>query len=344
MKALFIESHGGPEVLRVGDLPAPGAAAGQALVRVRACGLNHLDVWIRQGLPNLKLTFPHVLGSDAAGVVESVNGDGAEGVAPGARVVVYPGLSCGRCRACHSGQDDMCSKFHLMGEHVSGGCAELVAVPLRNLWVLPEAISFVQAACLPVAYVTAWHMVACRGRVEPDEWVLVTAAASGVSSAAIQIAKMYRARVIAAASSERKLTLAKELGADEVVDYSRPDWAREVKRITGGEGVQVILDHVGASKWEDYVRLLSKGGRIVICGASSGYDAKTDLRHVFFRRLSIIGSTMGSLSDFGRVVEAVAKGRIRPVIHKTLPLEQAREAHRVLEEKEVLGKVVIEIG
>ncbi|MBI2060247.1 MAG: zinc-binding dehydrogenase [Nitrospirae bacterium] len=361
MKAVLLNRHGGLDALEMGTLPEPRAEAGEAVVRVKACGLNHLDVWVRKGLPNLKLDYPHVLGSDIAGIVDDIKGspppfpqgskDGEwkgqvsppPGIAAGTRVVLFPGLTCGYCPPCISGQDDMCREFKLFGEHVSGGYTEKIKVPVRNLVAIPDTLSFVQAACIPVAYLTAWHMVVNRARVQPDEWVLVTAAASGVSTGAIQIAKIFGAQVIAAASSKEKLAKARELGADVLVDYSKPEWSREVKKITNRRGVDVILDHVGQSKWEDYIPILAKGGRLVICGASSGHEGKTDLRHVFFRRLSILGSTMGSSTEFRQLVDYVGRGRIKPVIYKTLPLEQAREAHRILEEREVIGKVVLEI-
>lgn len=343
MKAILLNRHGGLDVLEQGILPDPVAEWGEAVVRVKACGLNHLDVWVRKGLPNLKLKYPHVLGSDVAGVVEEIKGTPPSGVTVGSRVVLFPGIACGTCVRCLSGQDDLCPDFKLFGEHLPGGCREKMNVPIRTLVPIPESLSYVQAACLPVAYLTAWHMVANRARVQPDEWVLVTAAASGVSTGAIQVAKIFGAQVIAAASSDEKLAKAKELGADVLVDYSKPDWSREVKGITNRRGVDVILDHVGQSKWEDYIPILAKGGRLVICGASSGHEGKTDLRHVFFRRLSIIGSTMGSSSEFRQLVDYAGRGRIKPVIYKTLPLDQIREAHRILEEREVIGKVVLEV-
>lgn len=347
MKAVFINRHGGPDVLELGELPKPVPEAGEVLIRVRACGLNHLDIWIRRGLPNLKLTYPHVPGSDFAGHVEEIRPTAPNSFDPplavGDRVVAFPSISCGRCEACYSGRDDMCRRLKLMGEHIGGGCAQYVRVPLRNVFRLPDHVEFTQAAALPVAYVTAWHMLTTRGGLRRGEWVLVTAAGSGVSTGAIQMAKVLGAKVIAAASSGAKLAKARELGADFAVNYSEKDWSREVKKIAGEQGIGMIVDHVGESKWEDYIRILARGGRIVLCGASSGYDSRTDLRHVFFRRLSIIGSTMGTLAEFKQVLDMASDGSIRPVIHKVLPLSEAREAQRILEDREVIGKVVLEI-
>ena len=342
MRAVWMESRGGPEVLRYGEIAAPEVGAGQVRVAVKAVALNHLDVWVRKGVASPRLPLPHILGCDIAGVVEAV-GAGVQGVRPGDAVVINPGVSCGRCERCLSGQDNLCPEYQILGEHRWGGYAELVTVPVANLLPKPERLSWLEAAAIPLTFLTAWQMVVDKLQVRPGEDVLVMEAGSGVSVAAIQIAKLYGARVIAAASSEEKLAQARALGADETLNYNHPDWFKEVRRLTGGKGADAVVDHTGSQFWEGVVKATAWGGRISLVGASSGYEAITPLSHVFYRQLSIFGSTMASKSRLFPILRWIEQGQLQPVVGDALPLAQAAEAHRLLEERRVFGKVVLEV-
>lgn len=340
MRAVYFQSHGPPEVLEAGDLPEPPVGAGDVRIRVRACALNHLDLWVRQGWPGLKLAMPHVLGSDVAGVVESVGAD-VRDLKPGAEVVVAPGLSCGRCRECLAGRDNHCPAYHVIGEHVRGGYAELVTVPRANVLDKPASLTFEQAACIPLVFLTAHQMLVVRANLQRDETVLVQAAGSGVGSAAVQIARLVGARVIATAGSDPKLDRARELGAHETINYERQDVYAEVKRLTGGRGVDVVVEHVGAATWPKSLASLGRRGRLVCCGATTGYDVRIDLRHLFMKHQTILGSTMGSKAELFEILRLVGEGRLRGVLDRSLPLAEARTAHRLLEERAHFGKVVL---
>jgi len=340
MRAVVLRQHGGPEVLAVEDLPEPRAGAGQVRVRVAAVAVNHLDIWVRNGLPHLKLEYPFRLGADVAGTVDEV-GAGASGVAVGDEVVVNPGHSCGRCRECLSGRDNLCRFFRLMGEDISGGYCEQIVVPAQNVVPKPKSISFTDAAALPTTFLTAWQMLTRKAPVRPGDDVLVMAAGSGVGVAAVQIAKLHGARVIATASTDEKLARAKKLGADETINHASQDLVAEVKRLTGKRGVDIIFEHVGADVWPKLILSAARGGRIVTCGATSGWDARTDLRHVFFRQLEILGSTMGPKGDLFPILDHVGAGRLRPVVDRTMPLVEAQAAHRLLQGRAIFGKIVL---
>jgi len=329
--------------LRYGEIAPPALKAGQVRVAVKAVALNHLDIWVRKGVASPKLPLPHILGCDIAGVVEAV-GAGVEGINPGDAVVVNPGISCGHCERCLAGQDNLCPEYQILGEHRWGGYAELVTVPASNVLPKPTQLGWLEAAALPLTFLTAWQMVVDRLQVRPGEDVLVMAAGSGVSVAAIQIAKLHGARVIAAASNEEKLAKAKALGADEGVNYSLPDWHKEVRRLTGGKGADAVVDHTGAQYWQGVIKATAWGGRISLAGASSGYEANTPLSHIFYRQLSIFGSTMASKSRLFPILKFVEEGRLSPVVGATLPLSQAAEGHRLLEGRSVFGKVVLAVG
>lgn len=335
-------ARGGPEVLRFGEIAEPAIEAGQVRVAVKAVALNHLDIWVRKGVASPRLPLPHILGSDVAGVVEAV-GAGVQGLAPGDAVVLNPGVSCGRCERCLNGQDNLCPQYQILGEHRWGGYAELITVPAANVLPKPANLSWAEAASVPLTFLTAWQMVVDKLQVRPGEDVLVMAAGSGVSVAAIQIAKLYGARVIATAGSAEKLAQARALGADETVSYAHPDWFKEVRRLTGGKGADAVVDHTGAQYWEGVIKATAWGGRISLVGASSGYEAMTPLSHIFYRQLSIFGSTMGSKNRLFPILRWVAEGRLKPVVGATLPLAQAAEGHRLLEERGVFGKVVLEV-
>lgn len=340
MKAVAFRSHGGPEVLEQLALPVPALGASSVRVRVRAVALNHLDLWVRRGFPALEVAFPHVLGSDVAGVVDAVGAEVSD-LAPGTEVVIAPGLSCGHCPRCARGQDHQCRQYRVIGEHLAGGYAEFVTVPRANLLPKPRRLGFAEAACIPLTFLTAWTMLVRRAQLEPGETVLVHAANSGVGSAGIQIAKVLGATVIATARGEAKVAKARELGADHVIDTSTQDFLSEVKRITERRLVDVVFEHIGGETFEKSIACLPRGGRLVTCGATSGHDVEVDLRALFYKRISLLGSTMGSRGDLFRILELVEQGKLRPVVDRVLPLEQAAEAHRILEARMQFGNLVL---
>jgi NADPH:quinone reductase-like Zn-dependent oxidoreductase len=342
MKAVIFEKHGGPEVLKPAEIADPQIKANEVLIEVRACALNHLDVWVRNGLPGIEIPLPHILGCDVTGVVREV-GELVTWARAGDEVMVHPGVSCGHCAECLAGDDNMCDDYDIIGYRRDGGYAELVAVPGVNLIPRPKNLNWVEAAALPLVTLTAWHMLVTQAKVQPGEDVLVHAAGSGVGSIGIQIAKLRGARVIATASSEDKLAKARELGADEGVNYSNDDWPRQVKRLTNGRGVDVVFEHTGAATWPGSILSLKKGGRLVTCGATSGFDARTDLRHVFYRHLTILGSMMGSKADLLSAMKFIESGQIRAVVDRVLPLDEARKAHELMEDRAQFGKLVLTI-
>jgi NADPH:quinone reductase-like Zn-dependent oxidoreductase len=327
MKAVFIREHGSFDVLKIEERPPPAFAPDEVRVRIRAAALNHLDTWVRRGVPGVKYPLPIVPGCDGAGVVESA-GAAARGIAPGAEVLLSPGLG-------HPLERD----YGILGETRDGTCAELVVVPRENVLPKPPNLTFEEAASVPLAFLTSWAMLARRAAIQPGEWVLVHAGGSGVGVAAIQIAKLFGCRVIATASTEAKRERARQLGADEAIPYE--DFAKESRRITGKAGVDVVVDHVGPDTWEGSVACLRRGGRIVTCGGTSGYEIRFDIRHLFFKSLSFLGSTMGSLEELKTVVGHVAAGRLRPVVDSVFPLAEIQAAHRRLADRAVFGKVVV---
>jgi NADPH:quinone reductase-like Zn-dependent oxidoreductase len=338
MKAVRFHTHGGPDVLRVEDAPDPSSAAGDALVRVRACALNHLDLWNRRGV--VKLPLPHISGADVAGeVIESPEAS----VRPGTRVMLQPGLSCGRCRACLDGRDNECPRYDVLGSQSHGGYAELVRVPAANLLPLPDAIGFVEAAAFPLTFVTAWHMLVTRARVRPGEDVLVLGAGSGVGQAAIQIAWLHGARVFATAGSDEKLARARELGAIEAVNHHTQDVAGEIRRFTDNRGVDVVIEHVGEATWDRSLKCLTRGGRLVTCGATTGYKANIDLRFLFARQYSLMGSYMGTKGELLEASRFFFSGELQPVVDRTFPLAEAAAAQQYLEDGKQFGKVVLEV-
>jgi NADPH:quinone reductase-like Zn-dependent oxidoreductase len=340
MKAVVFHEHGGPDVLRYEERPEPQIRANEVLVEVRACALNHLDVWARGGLPGIEIPLPHILGNDVAGVVRAV-GELVDWVHVDDEVLLQPGVSCGHCVECLSGRDNLCPDYDIIGYRRDGGYAEFVAAPGVNVIQKPASLGWVQAAALPLVTVTAWHMLATRAAVQPGEDVLIHAAGSGVGSMGIQIAKLRGARVIATAGSDEKLAQARALGADEVVNYTNADWPREVRRLTEKRGVDVVFEHTGAETWPGSVQVLAKNGRLVTCGATSGYDARTDLRQVFYRHLNLLGSFMGSKAELLEAMKFVARGQLRAVVAETLPLREARRAHEQMQNRAQFGKLVL---
>src|SRR3989442_6090081 len=340
MKAVIFNQHGGPEVLQYKEAPDPTIKADEVLVEVRACALNHLDIWVRSGMPGIAIPLPHILGNDIAGVVREV-GDLVSWVKAGDEVMLQPGVSCGHCRECLSGRDNLCSDYDILGSRRDGGYAQLVAAPGVNVISKPKNLSWEEAAALPLVTLTAWHMLVTRARVQRGEDVLIHAAGSGVGSLGIQIAKLRGARVIATAGSDEKLAKARELGADATINYMRADWPKEVKRLTNRLGVDVVFEHTGAETWPRSIASLKTGGRLVTCGATSGYDARTDLRQVFYRHLTILGSMMGSKAELLAAMKFIENGQIRAVVDRTFPLAEARKAHELMEDRAQFGKLVL---
>jgi len=334
MRAIFLNEHGNPDVLQLGEVPTPEPGPGQVRVRLHAASLNHLDIWVRKGLPGLKHVYPHILGADGAGIVDKSESSRFKA---GDEVVLHPGLSCGQCADCREGLESLCSKYKILGEHVSGTNAQFVVVPEANLFPKPKNMTFEEAAAFPLVFVTAWEMVARKANVQPHQRVLIHAAGSGVSSAAIQIAKHLGAHVIATSSDDRKLELSKQLGADVTVNTLKANFTEVAKN------VDVVIDHVGQVFWERNIRCLKSGGILVTCGATSGFDAKTDLRHVFFRQLRIVGSTMGSKRDFPTMLRLVEEGKLKAVVDRVFPMNEVKAAHRHLEAAHQFGKVLISL-
>jgi NADPH:quinone reductase-like Zn-dependent oxidoreductase len=341
-EAVVLRAHGGPEVLARETIEVPDPGPREARVRVRAVALNHLDLWVRRGMPGLKLEYPHRLGADVVGEVEAL-GPGARNAKVGDRVVLSPGTACGVCERCLTGRDNLCRRYAILGEHVSGGYGRHLNVPDANLLPYPGDLPFTEVAAVPLVFLTAWQMVVEKAKVKPGETVLVQAAGSGVSSAAIQIAKLFGARVFATAGSDAKAERARGLGADEVINYETHDFVDEVKRLTGKRGVDAVIEHVGGDVMQRSVLATTSGGRIVTCGATAGAQPKIDLLHVFYRQIEILGSTMGSKGSLFGILEHVKAGRLKPVVDRVLPLWEAAEAHRALEAREAFGKIVLAV-
>ena len=342
MKAIRFQQHGGPEVLKYADAPDPVVRPNEVLVRVRACALNHLDLFVRQGIPGVPIPLPHIPGSDVAGEIAQIGGE-VSTVRVGQKVVLAPGITCGKCAACLAGLDNRCRQFTNLGYMIDGGCAELVSAPEVNCLPFPENLSFEQAAAVPLVFQTAWHMLVGRAELQPGEDVLILGAGSGVGSAAIQIAKFFGARVITTAGTDEKLAKARELGADHVINHKWQKIREEVRRITGKRGVDVVFEHVGTATWDDSLASLAPSGRLVTCGATTGYDAKVDLRFLFSRQLSLLGSYMGTKSELRTVMKLVAEGRLKPIVDRVFPLAEAAAAHAYLESGAQFGKVVLTV-
>jgi NADPH:quinone reductase-like Zn-dependent oxidoreductase len=341
MKAVRFHRHGGPEVLVCEEVPEPQLAPGEALVRVRACALNHLDLWTRRGLDRVTIPLPHISGSDVAGEVVASTGTD---VPAGRRVMLQPGISCGRCAACLSGRDNECPRYEVLGYMThSGGYAEYVKVPVQNLVPIPDGIDFVQAAAFPLTFLTAWHMLMTRAQLKRGDDVLVLAAGSGVGQAAVQIAFLHGARVFATAGSASDLDRTRALGAYEAIDHYKQDIAQEIHRLTNRRGVDIVIEHVGEATWPASMRSLARGGRLVTCGATTGLNASLDLRALFAKQLSVLGSYMGTKGELLRVTRFFFAGQLKPVVDRRFPLAAAADAQRYLEESKQFGKLVLEI-
>jgi NADPH:quinone reductase-like Zn-dependent oxidoreductase len=342
MKAIVFHQHGGPEVLKYEDAPEPSLRPNDVLVRVKACALNHLDLWVRRGLPNVPIPLPHIPGSDVAGEIAKIGAD-VTTIRVGQKVVLAPLVSCGKCTACLAGLDNRCRQATNLGYMIDGGCAGFVRAPEVNCLPYPENLTWEEAASIPLVFQTAWHMLVGRAELQPSEDVLVLGAGSGVGIAAIQIAKFFGAGVITTAGANEKLVKAKELGADHLINHKTQRIRDEVRRITNKRGVDVVFEHVGTATWDDSLASLAPGGRLVTCGATTGYDAKVDLRFLFSRQLSLLGSYMGTKSELRTVLKLVAAGRLKPVVDRVFPLAEAAAAHAYLESGSQFGKVVLRI-
>ncbi len=342
MRAVRFERHGGPEVLQLTEVAEPEAGARDVLVKVEACALNHLDIWVRNGLPGVSIPLPHTPGSDISGVVAHVGAEVTR-VETGDAVILCPGVSCGACDVCAAGLDNQCRQYTLLGYLLDGGYAEYVAAPEVNAFPKPDDLSFEQAAAVPLVFLTAWHMLVGRAALRAGEVVLVWGAGSGVGSAAIQIAKLHGARVIATAGSDAKLKRAKELGADATVNHTSGQVPAAVREFTRGRGANIVFEHVGEATWETSLKCLARGGRLVTCGATTGPRAGLDIRRLFANQWSILGSYMGTRGELAEVMRLVGQRRLHPVVDRVFPLDQAADAHRYLESREQFGKVVLKI-
>ncbi|MCL5044252.1 MAG: zinc-binding dehydrogenase [Deltaproteobacteria bacterium] len=340
MKAAYFAEHGGPEKIIYGDFADPVPQPGEAVVRVAACALNHVDLLLLDGRFPPPQGLPHVNGCEVAGTVETA-GPGCEPHARGERVIVFPGFACGRCEYCLRGERTVCLNYGYLGAHRDGGYAELVKVPADNLLPLDDGISFEQGAALPMAMLTSWHALVAQARLAPGQTVLVHAAGSGVGSAAIQIARLAGARAIATAGSDDKLELARSLGAEAAINYRKQDFVEEVRRLTGRRGVDVVLEHIGAETFERSIYCLSRLGTLVTVGSHASHWGRMDLRHVYSKNLRIVGSNLGTLAELRAVLRFVKEGRLRPVVDRVFALSEAAEALRYLLERRNLGKLLL---
>jgi len=338
MKAVRIHEFGGPEVLRYEDAPDAKPRQDQVLVRVKACAMNHLDLWVRKGLPGVSL--PHILGSDVAGEIVAM-GEYVTGFKAGQRVLLAPMYFCNHCVKCVAGLQNQCPEFTVLGNRVDGGNCELIAVPAVNVIPIPDSLDFNQAASVPLVFLTAWHMLVGRAAIRPGQTVLVLGASSGVGVAAIQIAKLFHASVITTAGDETKLEKARGLGADHGINHYQQKISEEVKKLTNKQGVDIVIEHVGAATWEESMKCLKPAGTLVTCGATTGPNASFDLRFLYSRQLSLLGSYMGTMGELHDVLGHVFAGCLQPVVDRTFPLKDIRAAHEYMEKSQMFGKVVL---
>lgn len=339
MRAVIFKETGGPEKLIYTEVPTPIPKPGEALIRVRACALNHLDIWRRQGLPGVSLPLPHILGCDISGEVEQINGK--SNVQKGARVIVSPGICCGRCAWCRSGWDSLCDQYKIIGFQIPGGYAEFVKIPIQNLIPVYKRYSWEEWASCPLVFLTVWHMLVTRAKLKNGETILIQAAGSGIGSAAIQIAKYLGAKVITTIGSDEKEIFAKKLGADFVINYQKTDFAKEARKCTGETGVDVVFEHIGGETFQKSLAALSKKGRLVTCGATSGPAAQIDLRFLYMRQHSIMGSYMGGHSELLEVIKLLEAGMVKPVVDTVFPLKNAQKAHERMIERKNRGKIIL---
>jgi NADPH:quinone reductase-like Zn-dependent oxidoreductase len=340
MKAVVFHTHGGPDVLRYEDVSDPVPERGEVLIEVRATSINHIDIFLRRGMPGVKVPLPRIAGSDASGVIRDLGPD-VSGLKTGQRVTINPGISCGRCEFCTAGFASQCVSYSILGEHSDGAYAQLVKVPAHIVLPIPDSLSFEDAAAAPLVFLTAWSMLVSKGNIRPGEDVLILGAGAGVGTAAIQIAKMVGCRVFAAASSQEKLDQAARLGADFLINYKTDEFDKKIRDLTHRRGVDIVIDYIGADTWVRSLRSARRGGRVLTCGATTGFAPQTDLRQIFYRQVQVIGSTMGSHREFLDVMKCIFRGQLKPVIDSVLPLKDARKGHELIEQRAVFGKIVL---
>jgi NADPH:quinone reductase-like Zn-dependent oxidoreductase len=340
MKAVVFDQHGGPEVLQYRDVPNPTPGPGEVLIEVKAASINHIDVFLRRGMPGIKVQMPKLVGSDAAGIVREL-GSGVSGLNVGQRVTINPGITCGRCEFCAAGFGSQCVAWAMVGENRDGAYAEFLSVPAHIVLPIPDSISFEDAAAAPLVFLTAWSMMIGKGNLRPGEDVLILGAGAGVGTAAVQIAKMTGCRVFVTASNDEKLQRARQLGADFLINYTTEEFDKKIRDLTNKRGVDVVVDYIGADTWVRSLRSARRGGRVLTCGATTGFAPQTDLRQIFFRQVQVMGSTMGSHREFLDVMKCVFRGQLKPVIDRVLPLSQARQGHELIEQRAVFGKIVL---
>src|SRR5499426_863916 len=340
MKAVVFSQHGGPDVLHYVDVPDPTAGPGEVLIEVKATSINHIDIFLRRGMPGIKVPMPKIVGSDAAGIIREIGRD-VSGLTPGQRVTINPGIACGHCEFCSAGFGSQCVSWAMVGENRDGAYAEHVVVPAHIVLPIPEHISFEEAAAAPLVFLTAWSMMVGKGNIRPGEDVLILGAGAGVGTAAIQIAKMVGCRVFVTASCDEKLARAKALGADFLINYATEEFDKRIRELTNKRGVDVVVDYVGADTWVRSLRSARRGGRVLTCGATTGFAPQTDLRQIFFRQVQVVGSTMGNDREFRDVMQCVFRGQLKPVIDRVLPLKEAGTAHELIEQRVVFGKIVL---
>lgn len=345
MKAIHFHTFGDTGVLVYEDAPTPIIGPNDVLLQVKAAALNHLDLWVRSGARERNIPLPHIPGSDGAGIVAEV-GAAVRGVKAGDRVLISPGLSCGQCQMCFQGRDNLCRDYRVTGVREDGTNAEYVKLPAANVFPIPEGLDFIQAAAIPVVFLTAWHMLVTLAKTQPGETVLVHGAGSGVGSAGIQIAKLLGAHIITTAGSDEKLAKGKSLGADELINYTTKDFAEEIKTLTGKRGVDVVFEHIGGSVFEKSIPIVARGGRLVTCGVTTNYNTTIDMRYVYSRHMTIYGSWMGGRHELLEVLKFFRKDsplQLKPVVDQVFPLAEAAQAHRRMEERKHFGKIVLSI-
>jgi NADPH:quinone reductase-like Zn-dependent oxidoreductase len=340
MKAIRYHEHGGPEVLKYEDVPDPVPGPGEILLEVKAASINHLDIWLRKGIPSFPIGLPRIPGADAAGIIRSV-GPGVSELQPGQRVLLNPATACGVCEYCGQGDMSLCLDYKIRGEHEDGVQCGLVAASAHAALPIPDALSFESAAAAPLVFHTSWRLMVTRGQVKAGDWVLIHGAGAGIGTTCLQIARLSGARVIATASTNEKCQKALALGAEVVVNSTREDVVKRVREATGKRGADIVVDYVGKATWNQSLVCAKRGGRIVTCGATTGYDPAEDLRHIFFRQLQVIGCTMGNNAEFAAAMRCLFQGKLTPVIDSVLPLRDAAEGHRRIEARQVFGKIVL---
>jgi len=340
MKAVVFSRHGGPGVLEHRDVPEPKPGRSEVLIEVKATSINHIDIFLRRGMPGITVPMPKIVGSDAAGVIRELGADVTD-LKIGQRVTINPGISCGHCEFCAAGFGSQCFTYSMIGESRDGAYAELLAVPAHIVLPIPDSLSFENAAAAPLVFLTAWSMMIGKGNLRPGEDVLILGAGAGVGTAAIQIAKMTGCRVFATASTEEKLKRAKQLGADFVINYTKEEFDKRIRDLTNKRGVDIVVDYVGADTWVRSLRSARRGGRVLTCGATTGFEPQTDLRQIFFRQVQVLGSTMGSHREFLEVMKCIFRGQLKPVVDRVLPLSDAAKGHQLIEERAIFGKVVL---